>query len=72
MQNLSLDINHSFEYRNPYLDGCHHLYDKFFRGNNLNAFTLGKELYVPHFSKKEFRQIGNVLKEIYEVFAKEL
>ncbi len=70
--NLSLDINHSFGYRNPYLDGCRRLYDKIFWGNNLQAFSLGKELYVPHFSKKEYRQIRDILKAIYEVFTKEL
>ena len=60
--NLSLDINHSFEYRNPYLDGCHHLYDKIFRGNNLNAFTLGKELYAQ--KNYDMRQIKNKAERI--------
>lgn len=70
--NLALDINNSFDCNNPYLNGCRHLYDKVFWGNNLEVFTCGRQLYVPHFSKKDRRQIKLVLDEIYATFEKRL
>ena len=35
--NLAIDINNSFKCSNPYLNGCHDLYDKVFWGNNLDV-----------------------------------
>lgn len=66
--NLALDMNNSFGCHHPYLDGCRHLYDKIFWGNNLDVFTQARTLYVPHFSKKDCRQIEQILHEIYAVF----
>lgn len=70
--NLAIDVNNSFRCSNPYLDGCHDLYDKVFWGNNLDAFTYGKVKYVPHLSKKDYRQIKWILNEIYATFDRRL
>ena len=71
--NLALDLDHSLTGINPWLNGCHRLYDKVFYGNNLEVFRAEDDrLYAPHFTKRERRQILEVVGEMYTVFARTL
>lgn len=67
--NLALDINASFERKNPYLNGSKKIYDKIFYGTNPPVFMSESTVkYIPLFSKKENKQINYIVKEIYQIF----
>jgi len=69
MWNLAVDIQNSFEKRNPYLNGCQRLYDKIFWGSNLEVFSDENDsVYVPQFSRRERRLIRDVARRIYDLF----
>lgn len=71
--NLAVDIENSFGKRDPYLNGCHRLYDKIFWGSNLEAFRGENEpVYVPRFSRREMRLVRNVMRRMYNLFAERL
>lgn len=69
--NLALDINNTFGTSNSYLDGSQKLYDKLFYGNNLLLSETDLP-YVPSFSKRETRQVKDILREIYDIFHQKL
>lgn len=71
--NIAIDINKTFNKKNPYLDGCDMLYDKIFRANNISAFLAENDpLYIPHFSKREQKQLARILAELYQLFEEQI
>ncbi len=69
----AVDIENSFGKHDPYLNGCHRLYDKIFWGSNLEAFRGENEpVYVPRFSRREMRLVRNVMRRMYNLFAEQL
>lgn len=59
--------------QDPYLNGCHRLYDKIFWGSNLETLRDEKDpVYVPRFSRREMRLIRDVARRMFNLFADRL
>ena len=63
--NLAIDIKNSFIDKITILDGNKKLYDKLFYGSNIMK-SEEDEVYIPHFTDIEHRQMKAVLNDIYK------